>query len=104
MYLYVTHFYQLFMEIFGVYKAVGTDAFLVSHSGTSQDCQESEETTFRFNAPNKNMFLSFGSGTRACVGQEFTVHGISTLLAALLQEYEVSETAMFNSSYCGTTI
>ncbi|KAH7654876.1 Unspecific monooxygenase protein [Dioscorea alata] len=62
---------------------------VTSLEGTSQDCQESEETTFRFNAPNKNMFLSFGSGTRACVGQEFTVLGISTLLAALLQEYEV---------------
>ncbi|KAJ0976120.1 hypothetical protein J5N97_018085 [Dioscorea zingiberensis] len=62
---------------------------VTSLKGTSHDFQESEETSSRFNEPSKSTFLSFGSGARACVGQEFAILGISTFLAALLQEYEV---------------
>ncbi|XP_047937742.1 cytochrome P450 4A25-like [Salvia hispanica] len=34
-------------------------------------------------------FLSFGSGTRACVGQKLAILGISSLFAALIERYEL---------------
>ncbi|XP_012068732.1 cytochrome P450 4X1 isoform X2 [Jatropha curcas] len=34
-------------------------------------------------------FLPFGSGIRACVGQEFVIHGVATLFVSLLERYEV---------------
>lgn len=54
-----------------------------------------EEVRFRkmslvLNDPNANpAFLPFGSGARACVGQQFVVHGVVSLLASLLEHYEV---------------
>lgn len=40
--------------------------------------------------PNANpAFLPFGSGARACVGQKFIIHGVVSLLASLLEQYEV---------------
>ncbi|XP_068664011.1 cytochrome P450 734A1-like [Aristolochia californica] len=37
----------------------------------------------------KSAFLSFGSGTRACVGERFVVLAISKMFAHLLQQFEV---------------
>ncbi|XP_057451331.1 geranylhydroquinone 3''-hydroxylase CYP76B74-like isoform X2 [Lotus japonicus] len=42
------------------------------------------------NNPNENVaFLPFGSGTRACVGQKFVIQIVATLLASLLETYEI---------------
>lgn len=58
------------------------------HGGASEE-PEYEECPF-ISEPNKSAaFLPFGSGTRACIGQKFAIHGISTLLASLLQNYEI---------------
>lgn len=60
-------------------------------SGTSEEHEKYEECPF-ISEPNKSAaFLPFGSGARACVGQKFAIHGISTLLASLLQNYEVGD-------------
>ncbi|RWW29531.1 hypothetical protein GW17_00005940 [Ensete ventricosum] len=43
-----------------------------------------------FSEPKKKAaFLPFGYGTRACVGEKFATLGIATLIASLLQNYEV---------------
>nr|AYM55612.1 cytochrome p450 [Croton stellatopilosus] len=48
------------------------------------------QTSFILNYPNKNAaFLSFGSGLRSCVGQEYIIRGVASLLASLLECYEV---------------
>ncbi|KAJ6945362.1 hypothetical protein NC651_000420 [Populus alba x Populus x berolinensis] len=47
------------------------------------------QCSFILNDPNDNAaFLPFGSGMRACVGQKFSIHGVATLFASLLQRYE----------------
>lgn len=41
---------------------------------------------------NKNAaYLPFGSGSRACIGQKFSILGIASLFASLLQNYEVGD-------------
>lgn len=48
------------------------------------------ETSFVLEDPNDNAaFLPFGSGSRACVGQKFVIHGVATLFASLVESYEV---------------
>ncbi|THU57938.1 hypothetical protein C4D60_Mb03t08880 [Musa balbisiana] len=43
-----------------------------------------------FSEPKKKAaFLPFGYGTRACVGEKFATLGIATLIASLLQNYEI---------------
>ncbi|KAI4332914.1 hypothetical protein L6164_017784 [Bauhinia variegata] len=60
-----------------------------------KDCGE-EHTNPGFNSfmlkdPNENAaFLSFGSGTRACVGQKFVIQVVASFFASLLKKYEVA--------------
>uniref|UniRef100_A0A1D1ZGW4 Cytochrome P450 734A1 n=1 Tax=Anthurium amnicola TaxID=1678845 RepID=A0A1D1ZGW4_9ARAE len=57
-------------------------------SGASQ--HDSEESCISPCLPRAiSGFLPFGAGQRACVGQKFALLGISTLLASLLQVYEI---------------
>nr|AJD25253.1 cytochrome P450 CYP727B10 [Salvia miltiorrhiza] len=49
-----------------------------------------EHTSSVMKEPNEfEAFLPFGSGTRACLGQELAVFGISSLFAALIEHYEL---------------
>ena len=51
---------------------------------------DSEKRSYAISDPLKNAaFLPFGSGIRACVGQKFTVLGIASIFASLLERYEV---------------
>ncbi|XP_042452974.1 probable cytochrome P450 313a5 isoform X1 [Zingiber officinale] len=55
-------------------------------------CNEHEgpEKNSSLSELNENAaFLTFGYGTRACVGKKFAILGVSALIAALLQNYEV---------------
>ncbi|KAK9741898.1 hypothetical protein RND81_03G136300 [Saponaria officinalis] len=46
--------------------------------------------SYNLNDPYKNAaYLPFGSGLRACVGQKFAVLGIASILASLLEHYEI---------------
>ncbi|KAL9247779.1 hypothetical protein vseg_021173 [Gypsophila vaccaria] len=50
----------------------------------------SEVESYILNDSYKNTaYLPFGSGLRACVGQKFAVHGIATMLASLVEHYEI---------------
>ncbi|KAK1277203.1 Cytochrome P450 [Acorus gramineus] len=56
-------------------------------SGRNKDPVNS---SFVLNDPNDNAaFLPFGSGSRACIGQRFSILSIATLCASLLQLYEI---------------
>ncbi|OMO86073.1 Cytochrome P450 [Corchorus olitorius] len=56
--------------------------------------------SFVLNNPNENpAFLPFGSGTRACVCQKFVARGIATLLASLLEQYELFDGEDISSSF-----
>ncbi|XP_008810178.2 probable cytochrome P450 313a2 [Phoenix dactylifera] len=61
----------------------------IDHGGTFEEHEKHEECPF-ISEPNKSAaFLPFGAGARACIGQKFAIHGISALLAYLLQNYEM---------------
>lgn len=71
--------------IFFVFDII-TDFF----SEGAEELLDHEESSFVLNHPDENaVFLSFGSGTRACVGQKFVIHAVATLFASLLEQYEV---------------
>ncbi|GKV39672.1 hypothetical protein SLEP1_g47410 [Rubroshorea leprosula] len=62
---------------------------LVHHEG-AEELLDHGQSSFVLNHPDENpVFLSFGSGTRACVGQKFVMHAVATLFASLLEQYEV---------------
>ncbi|WOK95959.1 Cytochrome P450 [Canna indica] len=57
--------------------------------GSYEENEGSEKCPF-YNEPKRNAaFLPFGYGSRACIGEKFATVGISTLLASLLQNYEI---------------
>lgn len=59
-------------------------------SGSTEELVDPVDSSFVLNDPNENVaFLPFGSGMRACVGQKFVIQGVATLIASLLQHYEV---------------
>ncbi|XP_031371615.1 cytochrome P450 4F11-like isoform X1 [Punica granatum] len=59
------------------------------HTGEAKHDHLSERS-FVLNDPNENAaFLPFGSGARACVGQKFVIYGVVSLLASLLEHYEI---------------
>lgn len=52
--------------------------------------EDKEHSSFVLKDPNDNeAFLSFGFGTRACLGQKFVIQGVATLFASLLERYEI---------------
>lgn len=62
----------------------------INLSGSAEGITNSGFSLFELNDPNENAaFLSFGSGTRACVGQKYVIQVVATLLASLLKKYEV---------------
>ncbi|KAJ0102993.1 hypothetical protein Patl1_05735 [Pistacia atlantica] len=61
-----------------------------SLTGAVKDDVDPRETSSVLKDPNDNAaFLPFGSGSRACVGQKFVIHGVATLFASLLERYEI---------------
>lgn len=58
--------------------------------------EDKEHSSFVLKDPNDNeAFLSFGFGTRACLGQKFVIQGVATLFASLLERYEVCARSWF---------
>ncbi|XP_044461625.1 cytochrome P450 72A397-like [Mangifera indica] len=61
-----------------------------SLTGAAKEDMDLRNTSFILKDPNDNAaFLPFGSGSRACVGQKFVIHGVATLFASLLESYEI---------------
>ncbi|KAJ0045975.1 hypothetical protein Pint_05646 [Pistacia integerrima] len=61
-----------------------------SLTGAVKEDVDPRETSSVLKDPNDNAaFLPFGSGSRACVGQKFVIHGVATLFASLLERYEI---------------
>ncbi|XP_044462536.1 cytochrome P450 4d1-like isoform X1 [Mangifera indica] len=61
----------------------------LKHGALEEDV-DPRDTSFVLKDPNDNAaFLPFGSGSRACVGQKFVIHGVATLFASLLECYEI---------------
>ncbi|CAL9136991.1 unnamed protein product [Musa textilis] len=59
------------------------------HIGTHKKYEDFEKSAFLGEPKRKAAFLPFGYGTRACIGEKFATLGISTLIASLLQNYEI---------------
>lgn len=59
-------------------------------AGAAGESVDLREGSYVLSDPFKNAaFLPFGSGIRACVGQNFTVLGIASIFASLLERYEI---------------
>ncbi|THU47479.1 hypothetical protein C4D60_Mb09t15960 [Musa balbisiana] len=59
------------------------------HIGTHKKYEDFKKSAFLSEPKRKAAFLPFGYGTRACIGEKFATLGISTLIASLLQNYEI---------------
>lgn len=64
--------------------------FDIELSGSAEDLSSTGFSSFVLNDPNENAaFLPFGSGARACIGQKFIIQLVASVLASLLNKYEV---------------
>ncbi|XP_050234602.1 cytochrome P450 71A20-like isoform X2 [Mercurialis annua] len=68
----------------------GKDTDSMQDVSITEDAVDSTRSSLVLNDPNENAaFLPFGSGIRACVAQKFTIQGVATLLASVLERYEI---------------
>lgn len=75
-----------------------TFVVFILFTGAAKEDMDLRNTSFILKDPNDNAaFLPFGSGSRACVGQKFVIHGVATLFASLLESYEVCANSLLVS-------
>ncbi|RWW49034.1 hypothetical protein BHE74_00044852 [Ensete ventricosum] len=61
----------------------------VTSPGPHEKYEDFQKSAFHSEPKRMAAFLPFGYGIRACIGEKFPTLGISTLIAFLLQNYEV---------------
>ncbi|XP_022637204.1 cytochrome P450 71A26-like isoform X2 [Vigna radiata var. radiata] len=72
---------------FNPYRFLST---VTNRSGSAEDLSSTGFSSFVLNDPNENAaFLPFGSGARACIGQKFIIQLVASVLASLLNKYEI---------------
>ncbi|KAK7334576.1 hypothetical protein VNO80_26336 [Phaseolus coccineus] len=72
---------------FNPYRFLST---VTNRSGYAEDISSTGFSSYVLNDPNENAaFLPFGSGARACIGQKFIVQLVASVLASLLNKYEI---------------
>ncbi|KAJ8472032.1 hypothetical protein OPV22_026375 [Ensete ventricosum] len=59
------------------------------HIGPHEKYEDFQKSAFHSEPKRMAAFLPFGYGIRACIGEKFPTLGISTLIAFLLQNYEI---------------
>lgn len=63
---------------------------MTSFKGFAEELVYPACNSYVLNDPTENAaFLPFGSGVRACVGQKFVILKVATLIASLLEQYEI---------------